>query len=227
MPLPRFGSFTRPSHSDLMAGVSVAMVGIPQSLAYAELAGVPPQYGLFALALPALLAAAFASSRYLQTGPIALIAILVFGALAPMAEPDTAAYVKRAALLAVLVGLIQMFLGLARFGRAFYLLSEPVITGFTAGAAVLIVASQLPKVVDMAAGDRGVLAGAISVITHPGEWSRPALGLTAGTAALMLVGDKIHKLFPDVLVAVVAGVLLTGLGYSGSTVGQVQGASSI
>ena len=223
MSLPRLGSFTRPSNGDLVAGVSVAMVGIPQSLAYAELAGVPPLYGLFALAIPALLAAVFASSRYLQTGPVALIAILVFGTLSTMAEPGTAAYIERAALLAVLVGLIQTFLGLARFGRAFYLMSEPVITGFTAGAAVLIVASQLPKVTDTAVGDRGVLAGAVATLTHPSEWSWPALGLTAGTVTLMLVGGKIHKLFPDVLVAVVVGVLLTGLGYSGSTVGQVQG----
>ena len=216
-------NFKPPGHGDLIAGVSVALIGVPQSLAYAELAGVPPQYGLFALAVPALLAAPFASSHYLQTGPVALTALIAFGALSPLAEPDTVGYIERAALLAVLVGSIQVFLGLVRFGRAFYLLSEPVVTGFTAGAAALIVASQLPKVVDAPAGDGNVLAVAVSALAHPGEWSWPALGFTTGTVVLMLVSDRIHKLFPDVLVVVIAGVLLARLGYSGAIVGDVGG----
>ena len=219
----KLGSLTRPSGGDLLAGASVAMVGIPQALAYAELAGMPPQYGLLALALPTLLAAAFVSSHYLQTGPIALIALLVFGTLSPVAEPGTVGYIERAALLALLVGLIQAFLGLVRFGRSVYLMSEPVITGFTAGAAILIIASQLPKAVDMAVDGRGVLANAVAALTHPDEWNWSALGFTAGTVTLMLVGSRIHKLFPDVLVVVIAGVLLAKLGYSGPTVGRVEG----
>ena len=126
---------SRPSTGDLIAGVSVALVAIPQSLAYAELAGLPPQYGLYATALPSLLAAAFVSSRYLQTGPVALTALLTLGALSGVAEPGEANYIRSAALLALLVGVMRLFLGVVRMGRVAYLLSEPVVTGFTAGAA--------------------------------------------------------------------------------------------
>ena len=101
----------------------MAFVVIPQSLAYAELAGLPAQYGLFASALPAIAAAAFVSSRQLQTGPVALTALLTFGALAPIAEPFSNFYIELAALLAVLVGVARGLLGLIRAGRLAYLLS--------------------------------------------------------------------------------------------------------
>ncbi|MCP3937793.1 MAG: sodium-independent anion transporter, partial [Actinomycetia bacterium] len=141
--------FERPSTGDVVAGVSVALVAIPQSLAYAQLAGMPAQYGLFASALPSLLAAAFVSSRYLQTGPVALTSLLTFGALSTLADPFSEKYIALAALLAILVGLFRVFLGLVRLGGVAYLLSEPVLTGFTAGAAILIISSQLPKVFDV------------------------------------------------------------------------------
>lgn len=216
-------SFTRPSTSDLIAGVSVAFVAIPQSLAYAELAGMPPQYGLYALALPALAAAAFVSSHYLQTGPVALTSLLTFGALSTMVEATGDGYFQRAALLAVLVGIILVLLGLADLGRAAYLLSEPVITGFTAGAALLIVASQVPRVVDVDVGDGGVLARAAEALSHPSEWRWQSVAFALGTIILMLTSDRIHKLFPDVLVALIASVLIASLGYEGSTVGSIEG----
>lgn len=212
----------RPQAGDLIAGVSVACVGVPQSLAYAELAGLPPQYGLLALAAACIAAAPFVSSRYVQTGPVALVALLTLGVLSSAAETGVEERLERAALLALLVGLIMVALGAVRLGRAVYLLSEPMIAGFTTGAVVLIVAAQLPKAVDVDIGDRSVLAGAVDVFARFREWNWQALALAAATAALMLVSDRIHKLFPDVLVAMIAGVLLTGLGYSGATVGSVR-----
>ena len=212
---------SRPSSGDLIAGVSVALVAVPQSLAYAELAGLPPQYGLYASALPSLIAALFVSSRYLQTGPVALTSLLVFGALSTVAEPGDGDYIKNAALLALLVGGVRLLFGLVRMGRVAYLLSEPVVTGFTAGAAVVIMASQLPKVFDVdPSGD--VLAAAISALSHPGEWNSQAMAFAAGTAALMVLGRRIHRLFPGVLIAVVAGIVASALlRYSGSTVGRL------
>ena len=136
---------TQPSTGDIVAGVSVALVALPQSLAYAELAGMPPQYGLFASALPSLLAALFVSSRYLQTGPVALTALLTFGALEGLAQPASAQYIEMAALLALLVGILRVVLGFIRLGSVAYLLSEPVLAGFTTGAAILIVSSQIPR----------------------------------------------------------------------------------
>ena len=96
---------SRPVPADLLAGLSVAMVLVPQSMAYAELAGLPSHLGLFASALPPILAAFFASSPYLQTGPVALTSLLTFGALAGLAEVDTPDYVAMAALLALLVAI--------------------------------------------------------------------------------------------------------------------------
>ena len=128
----------KPSMGDVVAGISVALVALPQSLAYAEIAGMPPQYGLFASALPAILAAFFVSSRYLQTGPVALTALLTFGALEPLAEPESPEFITLAAELALLVGVFRVLLGLVRMGGVAYLLSDPVLTGFTTGAAILI-----------------------------------------------------------------------------------------
>jgi len=108
----------RPAVGDLVAGVSVALVAIPQSLAYAELAGMPTHYGLFAAALPSMLAALFVSSRYLQTGPVALTALLTFGALSPLAEPMSGEYIELAALLALMIGVLRVGLGLSRLGRS-------------------------------------------------------------------------------------------------------------
>lgn len=207
----------------MVAGVSVALVAIPQSLAYAELAGLPAKYGLYATALPSLLAALFVSSRYLQTGPVALTALLAFGALAAHGSPGDDNYIERAALLALLVGGIRLLLGLARMGRVAYLLSEPVVTGFTAGAAVVIVASQLPKIFDVDP-DGEILAAAVSALAEPERWSWTAVAFAVGTAALMIAGRYLHRLFPGVLAAVILGVVLSGAGgYGGSTVGELEG----
>ena len=214
---------SRPSTGDLIAGVSVALVAIPQSLAYAELAGLPPQYGLYATALPSLLAAAFVSSRYLQTGPVALTALLTLGALSGVAEPGEANYIQSAALLALLVGVMRLFLGVVRMGRVAYLLSEPVVTGFTAGAAVVIIASQLPKIFD-ADPEGEMLAAAVRTLGQPGEWRWAAVAFAAATVALMIGGRYLHRLFPGVLVAVIAGVVVAGSsGYEGSKVGDLDG----
>ena len=214
---------SRPSTGDAVAGISVALVAIPQSLAYAELAGLPPQYGLYATALPALLAALFVSSRYLQTGPVALTALLTFGALSAVAEPGEADYIASAALLALLVGLVRLLLGVVRMGRVAYLLSEPVVTGFTAGAAVVIISSQLPKVFDVDP-DGGVIAAAAKALSRPEDWSWTAIAFAAGTVVLMIGGSRVHRLFPGVLAAVIIAVVVSGLGgYTGTKVGDLAG----
>lgn len=101
----------QPRRGDFLAGISVAAIAIPQALAYAELAGMPAHTGLYAAALPPIVAAVFASSRYLQTGPVAMTSLLVFGALAGIATPGTAEYVQSGILLALIVGVIRVFLG--------------------------------------------------------------------------------------------------------------------
>jgi len=134
----------RPRPGDLVAGLSVALVLVPQSLAYAGLAGLPPERGLYAAAFVPIAAAVFASSPYLQTGPTALTSLLTFGALSALAAPFSAEFVALAALLALVVGVARLATGLLRAGTIAYLMSQPVVLGFSTAAAVLIVASQVP-----------------------------------------------------------------------------------
>ena len=217
-------SFRAPSSSDLIAGASVAFIVIPQALAYADLAGVPAQAGLFAAALPPVVAAFFVSSKYLQTGPVALTALLTYGALEGLAEPFSPEYVRLAAFLALLVGITRVLLGVLRLGGVAYLLSDPVLTGFTTGAAVLIISSQLPKVLGVAGGTGGVLANAFSSVTSPSSWSASSIAFAIATAVAVVGGRKIHKLFPGVLFAVIGGVIVSSItGYSGSTIGDLPG----
>lgn len=208
---------------DLVAGISVALVLIPQSLAYAEIAGVPAYVGLSAAALPPLVAAYFASSPYLQTGPVALTSLLTFGALASFSEADPIAYVRLAALLAIIAGTIRVALGLLRLGSVAYIMTQPVVLGFTSGAAVLILASQLPKVFGLDS-DAGVLRGAFDAISAPQDWETASIFISIFTIAAMLGGRRIHALFPGVLVAVIAVLLWSNLtGYSGPVVGELPG----
>lgn len=215
-------TLTRPSTGDLVAGVSVALVAIPQSLAYAELAGLPPQIGLYASGLPPILAAIFVSSRYLQTGPVALTSLLTFGTLSQLAPVASAEYLALAGLLALLVGMFRVALGLLRMGRVAYLLSEPVLTGFTTGAAILIVSSQLPRVLGVDPDGSTVLGRATTALLSPGTWRLSSLGFAALTMVVVMGGRRFHRLFPGVLVAVGLGVTLSTLtGYQGAVVGRL------
>ena len=215
---------SRPGVVDLLAGLSVAMVLVPQSMAYAELAGLPPHLGLFASALPPILAAFFASSPYLQTGPVALTSLLTLGALSAIATTGTPEYVGLAALLALIVGVTRLLLGALRLGAVTYLMRDPVVTGFTSAAALLILASQLPKALGVAAPDRGVLWRAGWSLWHVDRWEATSAIVATVTVLLVLLGRKVvHRLFPGALIAVSGGVLVSRvIDYEGPTVGEVQ-----
>jgi len=124
--------------ADLIAGLTVALVLIPQSMAYAQLAGLPPYYGLYAAFLPPVVGALFGSSRQLATGPVAVVSLLTAAALEPLATAGSQGYVAYAILLAVLVGVFQLGLGLLRLGMVVNFLSHPVVIGFTNAAAIII-----------------------------------------------------------------------------------------
>ncbi|RMH21275.1 MAG: SulP family inorganic anion transporter, partial [Gemmatimonadetes bacterium] len=212
----------RISTRDLVAGVSVALVLVPQALAYAELAGLPGRHGLYAAAVAPVAAAFLASSPYLQTGPVALTALLTFGALVPLAAPGTAAYAGLAALLALVVGVVRTLVGLLRAGRVSYLMSGPMLDGFTTGAAVLIVASQLPGALGLSRGEAGVLGGAWSALGAPGSWDPAALGLSAVTVGLVLGARRVHPLIPGVLLATGLGIGFSVFtGYEGARLGDI------
>lgn len=129
---------------DAWAGLSVGLILIPQAIAYATLAGMPPETGLYAALLPAVIGALWGSSQLLAVGPVALTSLLVFGSLSPMAAPGSGQWVALAVWLAVYSGLFQFLLGAFRLGRVADLVSQPVIHGFINAAALIIIVSQLP-----------------------------------------------------------------------------------
>ena len=132
--------------ADLIAGITVALVLVPQSMAYAQLAGLPAYYGLYAAFLPPMVAALFGSSRQLATGPVAVVSLLTAAALEPIAASGSPGYVAYAITLSLIVGLFQLGLGLLRLGVVVNFLSHPVIIGFTNAAAIIIATSQLDKI---------------------------------------------------------------------------------
>jgi SulP family sulfate permease len=196
---------------------------VPQAIAFAQLVGLPPQHGLWSSVLPAIVAACLASSPYLQTGPTAMTSLLTFGALATVSVPGAPEYARYAALLALMVGAIRIGFGLVQWGWIAYLVSQPVMSAFTSGAALLIVLGQLPTVLGASAADSSVRS-ALWALSHPGTWDPVVIALSAATVGIVLGGRRLHPLFPGVLLAVAGGLVfsrLTGLG--GAVVGPVSG----
>ena len=129
-------------HADVVAGLTGAVVVLPQGVAFATIAGMPPEYGLYAGMVPAVIAALWGSSWHLVSGPTTAASIVLFSALTPYAEPGTAHYVALALTLTVMVGIIELAMGLGRLGTLVNFISHSVVIGFTAGAAILIASSQ-------------------------------------------------------------------------------------
>ena len=131
--------------ADIIAGITVALVLTPQSMAYAQLAGLPPHFGLYAAFWPPVVAAVFGSSRQLSTGPVAVVSLMTAAALEPLAVAGSEGFLAYAILLAALIGLFQLCLGLLRLGVLVDLISHPVVLGFTNAGALIIATSQLDK----------------------------------------------------------------------------------
>lgn len=222
--------------ADLMAGLTVALVLIPQSMAYAQLAGLPEVFGLYIAFVPVLVAALWGSSRQLQTGPVAVVSIMTATALAPIvggtaqSNPELASqYIPLAMLLAFLVGAFQLFLGAFRLGVVVNFLSHPVIVGFTSAAALVIGLSQASKIfgVEMmgAPSDHFLSVRIWGVVQQLSETHIPTLIMGAGAFILMIVMKKYTPRIPSVLFAVVATTVISAIiGYEkmgGSVVGAV------
>ena len=196
--------------ADLLAGLTVALVLIPQSMAYAQLAGLPSYYGLYAAFLPVLVGALWGSSKQLSTGPVAIVALLTASALAPLALAGSDQYIALAILLALMVGVIQLALGLFRLGAIVNLLSHPVIIGFTNAAAIIIGLSQLNKLLGVPmTRSESFLNDIYGVLRLAGETHWPTLAMGLGALALMLLMKRHLPRWPSVLVAVALTTLLS------------------
>ncbi len=202
--------------SEALAGLAVGLMVIPQGVAYAVLAGMPPVTGIYASILPALLAVLFSASTRLSVGPTALTCLLVSAGLTGLAQPGSAQWVQLAIWLALLTGLLQLVLGFMRFGWLLNLVNAPVLMAFTQAASVLIIGSQLPDLLG--------LRNWHSLASDPlHAWHLPSLAFGLGTLALLLVARRWRPAFPSVLLIVLAAAGLShGLDFEAAG-GQVVG----
>ncbi|CAM5793196.1 SulP family inorganic anion transporter [Ottowia pentelensis] len=202
--------------SEALAGLTVGLMVIPQGVAYAQLAGMPLITGIYASLLPALAAVLFSASARLSVGPVALTSLLIYAGLAPLAQPGTPEWVDLAVWLALLSGLLQAALGLARFGWLLNLVNSPVLTAFTQAAAVLIVSSQLPALL-------GFKGGWAQMAAQPAiNPSAAAFGLAA--LVLLWLARRWRPTFPSILVIVLAAAGVSWLVGFEATGGKVIGA---
>ncbi len=191
---------------DTLAGVTVALVLIPQSMACAQLAGLPSYYGLYAAFLPPMIAALFGSSPQLSTGPVTVVSLLTAASLEPLATHGTAGYIAYAISLALTVGMIQFGLGLFRLGLVVNFISHPVVNGFTNAAALIIATSQLPRLfgvsVEKGTHHYETLIKVFQEARFHTHW--PTLGVGLSAFVIMVGLRRLSPRVPSVLVAVVA-----------------------
>lgn len=210
--------------ADVAAGLTVGVVLIPQGMAYALIAGLPPVYGLYAAVVPMAVYALLGTSRHMSVGPAAMAALLVASGVAPLANGDPARYLTIAIFLSVLVGVIQLGMGLARAGFLINLLSHPVLAGFTSAAAIMIATSQLGGLTGLSLGREHV--GEI-VMEFAAAWpSTHGLTLIVGTLAI-IAGVGLRKIFPKLpvpMTIVVMGTLASWLFGFGERGMQIVGA---
>lgn len=207
--------------TDAISGLTVALVLIPQSMAYAQLAGLPSYYGLYASFLPPMVAALFGSSRQLATGPVAVVSLMTAASLETLATAGSEGYIAYAILLALMVGAFQFSLGVLRLGLIVNFLSHPVVNGFTNAAALIIASSQLSKMfgvyVDKAPHHYQTIIAVVKAAVHYIHWPTLFMGVLA--FAIMYGLKRIAPKIPNVLVAVaVATVISVGIGFEHNAV---------
>lgn len=197
---------------DLVAALTVTMVVLPQTMAYAILGGLPPEVGLYSAAIASIVGALWGSSIQLQTGPSNTVALLTLAAITPIAAIGTPAYLAAAGLLALLGGVLRLVMGLARLGLLVRFVSDAVIVGFTAGAGVLIAVNQLRDLLGLAIPSTAELADTIQAIALNLDQIRP-VSLAVGLLAIaLIVGLKrINRHIPGPLVAIIAAAAAVAL----------------
>lgn len=189
--------------SEVLAGLTVGLMVIPQAVAYAALAGMPLITGIYASLLPALIAVLFSASSRLSVGPTALTATLVSASLTGLAEPGSQAWVNQAVWLCIFTGALQLLLGFARFGWLLNLVSSPVLTGFTQAAAVIIILSQMPALLGMPGGWNSAM--------EPSSWNLGAMQIGVASLLVLVLARRWRPTFPTVLVVVLLSAWLSQL----------------
>jgi SulP family sulfate permease len=198
--------------ADAIAGLVGAIVVIPQGVAFATLAGMPPEYGLYLSMVPAVIAALWGSSWHAVSGPTTAVSLLVFATLAPLATPGSAEYIRLALTLSFLSGLMMLALGLARLGGLVNFVSNTVVVGFMAGAGLLIAESQLRNFfgIDLPRG-ASLLETLRALTLHAGDSKPLVVIVSLGTLLVALASRRWLKTMPYMIVSLVAGSALAFL----------------
>ena len=217
-----------PAHakSDVAAGLTVAAMLVPQAMAYAQLAGLPPEVGLYASTVPLVIYALFGTSRQLAAGPVAIVSLVAAGALAEVADEGSAGYVTTAALLAIMVGAVHIVVGLFRLGFLVRLLSHPVLTGFTAAAAVIIGTSQIRLLLGTNPDSADGWIGTVTALVQSLGGIDPLTVLVGVSAIALMVGvRRWNAKAPVALIAVVIAIAVSSAAdlqsRNVSTVGEI------
>ena len=197
---------------DLAAGTVVAVMLVPQGMAYAMLAGLPPVMGLYASTVPLFVYALFGTSRHLAVGPVAIISMIVLARCSLVAEPGTSAYVNAVLLLGFMVGAIQVAMGLSRLGFVVNFLSHAVISGLTSAAAILIALSQLKHLLGIPLDPHHSAVGMIpEIVEHIGRTHGVTLLVGLASLAVLLFFRKRWPRFPAPILVVIAATAIVGL----------------
>lgn len=216
LPLPRWATSYRREllRDDVSAGLTVAVLLIPQSMAYATLAGMPPEAGLYAAIVSLVVYAALGTSSFISVAPVAIDSLLVAAAVGPIAGGDTGLYVGAAAVLAVMTGLIQVALGAARLGALVNFLSVPVISGFTSAAAITIAVSQLKELLGLqieGSAGSNVTGTIATVIGRIDTVDLTTLLVAAAAIAALLAGRHFAPRLPAALATVAAATAVVAI----------------
>ncbi len=210
----RIDWFAETNRATLRADTIAALIGaailLPQAMAYAVIAGLPPIYGIYCAVVPTIVAATFGSSRHLVSGPTAAISIVVFSAVGKLADPHSDQFVTLVLTLTLMVGTFQLAFGLMRLGTLTNFVSDSVIIGFTTGAAALIAASQINALLGLPASGGGNLATLLSHL--PERVARAnvyAASIGAATLVIGILSRRYLRRVPYILVALVGGTLLS------------------
>lgn len=215
-PFLRWFPMSRDSlRGDVVAGITVALVLVPQSMAYAQLAGLPVVYGLYASFVPVIVASLWGSSSQLHTGPVAMLSLMSAAAIVPFATPGTSEFIELSIMLALMVGVLRLALGAFRLGAVVNLLSSPVIVGFTNAAALIIGLSQLSKVIGVPfPRSDSYLADLWRVLAQLPQVHWLTLLFALGTWLLIALLRRVSPTMPAVLIGVVVATgISAAVGY--------------
>ncbi|MGH8381475.1 SulP family inorganic anion transporter [Pseudomonas sp.] len=197
---------------DLLVGLSGAILALPQSIAYALIAGLPAEYGLYAAIVPVLIACLWGSSWHLICGPTAAISIVLYASVSPLAVSGSDDYITLILLLTFLAGVFQWLLGLLRFGALVNFVSQSVVLGFTLGAAVVIALGQLPNLMGMDLPSQATALKTLQgLLEHAGEVDWPSLLLGLGTVLLGVALRVLRPRWPGLLITLTIASLLVWL----------------